>query len=333
MTFLVATYGAKHLGMLLAHLHALRRTHPAAKIEVYYQDWSTAQGDAIRRAHLEVTFIETHFDFANDRILRISSKTLAWEQAALRRPEGEDFCLLDVDTLVCKSLAPFFAEADFDVLFTWKESGFVLNTGVLLCRMNAATRAFFPHWREETLAILRDPARFRRANDPHEPFGAADQMALHEMLGYRAAQTRYAIDIGGERVRFRGEPCEMLNETRSCPITERTHIIHFKGGWQPILLDGRRFSRHRSRADCWEMYRYYLDTFREALDRLNATLGARWQPRDFHLHIPRYFDEPRPWRQRLLYLGHVVRDYVQEALALSRGAMRLLSRKLKLCRS
>jgi hypothetical protein len=333
VTFLVATYGSKHLGMLLAHLHAIRRTHPDAKIEVYHQDWPAPQGDAIRRAHPEVRFIETRFDFAGDRILRISTKTLAWEQAALAQPDGEEVCLLDVDTLVCRSLAPFFAEAPFDVLFTWKEGGFVLNTGVLLCRMNSASRAFFPRWREETLAILRDPERFRRANDPREPFGAADQMALHEMLGYRAGQTRYEITIAGERVRLRGEPCEVLNETRSCPITERTHIIHFKGGWQPILLEGRRFTRHRTRADCWEMYRFYLDTFREALGRMNAALGADWHPRDFRLHVPRYVAQPRPLARGILYAAHVAGAWLRELRDLARGFLRLLSRKLKPCRS
>jgi hypothetical protein len=81
------------------------------------------------------------------------------------------------------------------------------------------------------------------------------------------------------------------------------------------------------------MYRFYLDTFAEALARLNSTLESHWQPRDFHLHLPRYVSQRDPWRQRLLYAAHVARDYTREAAALGRGALRLLSRKLRWCRS
>ncbi len=319
--------------MLLAHLHSIARTHRDATIEVRHQDLPAAQLDALVRAHPRVRFLTTHFDFTRDRIQRISSKTLAWEQAALAQSDDEEACFLDVDTLVCRDLRPYFSDPECDVVFTYKDDGFVLNTGVLLCRLNAASRAFFQSWREATLAILRDAERFARANDPRLPFGAADQMALHEMLGYRAGETRYEVEIAGQRVRFRGEPCAVLNETRCAPITTHTHLLHFKGGWQPILLDGWRFTRNRPRAACAEMYLFYLATFSEALAHLNATLGTRWQPREFGIHLPRYLARQNPRWQRLGYALHSAAALAREGADFARRALRLASRKLHLCRT
>jgi hypothetical protein len=38
------------------------------------------------------------------------------------------------------------------------------------------------------------------------------------------------------------EQCARLNEINSGPLREQTHVVHYKGGWQRILLDGRPFS-------------------------------------------------------------------------------------------
>lgn len=332
MVFLVATYGAKHVGMLLAHLHSIRQTHPSATIEVYHQDLPAAQFADLRRAYPDVIWLETAFDLSTDKIQRISSKTLAWEMAALRQPDGADVCLLDVDTLVRRDLSPFFQSADFDIIYTYREGGFALNTGVMLMRASEASRAFFRRWRQATDKILRDPDLFRQANDPKLPYGGGDQMALYQILGYERGRNSYTSQIDAHAVRFRGEPAAVLNETRSRPIEESTHVIHYKGGWQPILLDGRRFSKHRSRRDCWEMYLYYLDTFRAALAAVNTASGASWQPRDFGIVIPRYVDEPRGVWSSLLYVLHQTSDFLREIASLFPAALRLLRRRLIPCR-
>lgn len=313
--------------MLLAHLHAIRRTHPEAGIEVYHQDLPARQFEALLRAYPEVSWIETHFDFTNDRIQRISSKTLAWESAIARQPDGETVCLLDVDTLVIKDLRLFFQDPECDVLFTFKTGGFVLNTGVLLCRINAATRAFFERWRMETIAILRDPERYRKANDPKLPYGAADQMALHEMLAYTEDQTRYELKLGNQPVRLHGEPCEVLNETRSCPIAAQTHIIHFKGGWQPILIEGRSFSQNRPKTECWEMYLLYLDTFEEALRVLNTRLQAQWVAKEWNITVPAYVRENSGARQQLRYTWFVACNRLKSAVEFWLAGCRFLARK------
>ncbi|MGV3531518.1 MAG: hypothetical protein ACO1QR_04055, partial [Chthoniobacteraceae bacterium] len=311
MKFAVATYGSRHIGMLLAHLESLHRSHPGTLVEVYHQDLPANLSDAIAKTYPNVSWVETAFDFTRDRIQRISSKTLAWEQALRRQPADEKLILLDVDTLVIRDLSPVVAGDDWDVLFTWKDEQFVLNTGVLVCRVNAATRAFFTVWKEHTLGILSDPARYEVANDSRNPYGASDQMALHEVLGYELGRTDYEVAVEGGPARLRGVPCAVLNETNSCPVTEQTHVIHYKGGWQPILLDGRRFTKHRPREACDEMYRLYLSTFRSGLDRVKAATGLDLSATDFHIAVPAYVNSGNGFGRRVLYIGHLLRDYVR----------------------
>ncbi len=319
--------------MLLAHLESLSQTHPGVPVEVYHQDLPGDRCDAIAKTYPKVTWVETKFDFTGDRVQRISSKTLAWEQALRRQRDGETLVLLDVDTLVIRDLAAVLAGDDWDVVFTWKDERFVLNTGVLVCRTGAGSRAFFQAWRERTLAILSDTERYRLANDVRQPYGASDQMALHELLGFQLGRAEYLAKVGAEQVRLKGVPCAVLNETNSSPITEATHVIHYKGGWQPILLDGRRFTAQRSRAACDEMYRLYLGTFRGALGRVQEVTGRTFSPGDFHVTIPSYLDAPHALSRRVLYTGHLLRDYVRSFQELATGASRVAARRLSLCRS
>ena len=329
MKFVVATYGARHIGMLLAHLQSIRESHPQAAVEIYHQDLPEPQRAAIAGAFPQAVWVATNFNFTGDRIQRISSKTLAWELALQRQPAGECVCLLDVDTLVRLDLQPFFAEEDCDIVFTFKNDGFVLNTGVLLCRAGPRATAFAARWRELAIGILGNSERFQQANDPKLPYGAADQMALHEMLQYRDGQARYEVEIGAKRVRFRGESCELLNETRSCPMTARTHLVHFKGGWQPILLDGRRFSRNRPKAGCWEMYTWYLDTFHRALASVCAASPGKWSPGDFHVRIPTYISARAPLAHALGYGAFVAWDHVRDGADFVQGVKRVFLRTLR----
>lgn len=323
MKFLVATYGGRHIGMLLAHLQSIDKTHPGSGTEVYYQDLPETQRAAIMAAYPRVKWRETSFDFSGDRILRISSKTLSWEQAILQQQEGEEVALLDVDTLVIKDLRPIFSDQQADVIFTYKTGGFVLNTGVLLCRVNSRTCAFFRAWRQETLSILHDPKRYKQANDARLPYGASDQMALHLMLGYSENCQDYRINISGETVLLRGERCERLNETRSAPVSNEIFIIHYKGGWQPIILDGRRFTANRPKAASSEMYRLYLSTFCEGLTRVNALRDTKLRTSDFHIVVPQYVFTRGKATAGLLYYSHCFMALARELADLARRAIRL----------
>jgi hypothetical protein len=293
--------------MLLTHLHSIARSHPGANAAIYWQDIPAPLIEALRAAFPRYDFHQTAFDFSNDFLLRISSKVHSWCRAVEEHAGEPDLCLADVDTLVLRDIAPFLAKNDADVIFTHKPDRTALNTGVILAHGNPATAAFFRTWRDRTLGIIRDPELYRQANDYSLGYGAADQMALWQLLDYQRGRDEYAITAEGRAVRLRAEPCSILNETNSLPVTDDKHILHYKSGWQPILLQGRPFTRNRPREDSWPMFTLYLRRFREALAELNSAAGTRFTARDFGIVIPSYlqletggFDSARytVWRAR-----------------------------------
>ena len=285
MRFVVANYGSRHAGLLLTHLHSVTRSHPDAAISVYWQDVSAELRAALQRVAPRADFIQTSYNFDADPLQRISSKVLCWARAAEEHADQSRLVFCDSDTLVRRSLEAFFSDDDWDVTITAKPERVPLNSGVILARGGPAATAFFRSWRDETVHILQTPELFAQANDQTQPYGGTDQMSLYRMLPFRDGALRY--DVAGARVRV--VPCATLNETNSRPLTPETHIVHYKAGWQRILLDGRPFSRFRPRAESWEMLGLFLETFSEALAKVNAGSSRRFTPADFGISWPWYY--------------------------------------------
>jgi hypothetical protein len=279
--------------MLLAHLHSVVRTHPGAAISIYLQDIPEEIEDALRRVAPRGDFIRTSYEFDTDPLQRISSKVLCWARAAEEHQHEARLVFCDSDTLVRRDLETLFETGDWDIVVTGKPEGVPLNSGVILARGSARASAFFLAWREETLRILRSPELFAQANDQAGPYGGTDQMALYRMLPYKEGVSDYDVCLGGENARAHVMPCAMLNETSSRPLTNDTRIVHYKAGWQRILLDGRPFSRFRPRAESWEMMKFFLETFADALAKVNAASGRKFAPSDFGIAWPWYYDRGR----------------------------------------
>ena len=287
--FIVANYGPRHVGMLLAHLHSVARSHPDTAVSVYWQDIPENLLDALRAVCPNAQFERTTYDFAQDPLQRISSKVLCWARAAEEHETEAMLVFCDSDTLVRRNLRRFFDKGTEEVVVTVKPENVPLNSGVVLARGGVKASAFFRFWRDETLAILRTPELFLQANDLSKSYGGTDQMSLYRLLDYRRETEYYTVRCGDHQVRVRTEPCAMLNETNSRPLTDEIHVVHYKAGWQRILLDGRPFSRFRPRAASWEMLELFLETFSEALARANAATGRRYTAADFGLCWPWYY--------------------------------------------
>jgi hypothetical protein len=297
--FIVANYGTRHLGLLLAHLHSVARSHPGAAQSVYWQDIPEPFVQALRQTFRTAEWVRTDFDFARDPFQRISSKVLCWARAAEEHASEDALIFCDSDTLVRRDLSQYFAQPGADVVITEKPERVPLNSGVMLARGGPAATAFFRVWRDATTAILRDPARFARANDTSQPYGGTDQMSLFELLAYRPEQKSYTLTCAGADgaaesipVRLHTEPCARLNETNSRPLSDAGDeicVIHYKAGWHRILLDGRPFSKFRPRTQSWDMFAFFMDTFAEALARLNAAAATPFTARALGIRQPWYY--------------------------------------------
>ena len=145
-------------------------------------------------------------------------------------------------------------------------------------------------------------------------------MALYRMLPYRDAADAYAVTCDGQMVRVRVEQCARLNEINSGPLQEDTHIVHYKGGWQRILLDGRPFSRFRPRVKSWEMFEFFLETFRDALAVVNANAARRYTAEDFGIQWPWYYD--RGEFNRPAYAAWRVKEAAKRMWLLASGRLK-----------
>jgi hypothetical protein len=141
LRFIVATYGTKHLGMLLAHLYSVSQSHPEAKTTVYWQEIPEREIAALRAAFPTCNFRRTDFDFTGHWIRRIAAKMLSWHQAVSEHEADDHLILADADTLVLRDLTSFLPR-DHDVTFTWKPEQILVNTGVMLLKCGPQQRRF-----------------------------------------------------------------------------------------------------------------------------------------------------------------------------------------------
>jgi hypothetical protein len=294
--------------MLITNIYSILQSNPESHISVFWQDVDEHIIKAVMKTFGTATFYKTNFDFDSDPIRRISSKTHLWNYAA-QKYQHDYLCFLDVDTLVIKRIQHFF-DKDFDIAFTYKDEQFSLNTGVMLCKGNKYPH-FFKLWENETLKIINNPELFEKANSPEYPYGASDQMSLFEMLQYKSDQRDYIFAIDGQNILFKGIPCEVLNETNSREIADTTHIIHYKGGWQPILLEGHNFTKHRSKKLSWGMYIQYLKTFKKSLEYLQAATKTHFKPQDLSIIIPFYISTSTLRENKFLYSVYSYYDQVR----------------------
>lgn len=291
LRFIISLFGDRHVGMLLPLLFSLRKSNPEAAISVYWEDIQRETVTTLRQAFPQVEWVETYFNFSTDITQRISSKTLVWNQAAQDKKNATGWLLfLDADMLVRQPVLPFLNTVPSDAILTYREGQFPLNSGVVVFRAGEKTAQFFALWLKQTLTILATPELYAQANDKKLAYGGADQMALHLLLDYTPKKRDYTFSINGQTLTFRTERCEDLNETYSVPLTDRSRILHYKGGWRSLLFENGPFTQNRTKKDSWEMFVYYHKTYQEAITFLNKQTGKHFTPSDFGLTIPFYFD-------------------------------------------
>ncbi len=307
LRFITSLFGNRHVGMLLPFLYSIEKSNPNAAISVYWEDISEDTIGLMKRAFPMVDWVETHFDFSTDTTKRISSKMLVLNQAAQEKCLSEQGWLvfLDVDILVRADILSFLEPIQSEGVLTYRDSLFPINSGVVVFRSGKKSAQFFRAWLNKTQEILATPDLYAQANNKLLPYGGADQMALHLLLDYQTSQRQYQYALpDGQSLSLETQPCEDLNETYSVPITERTRIIHYKGGWRSILFENGPFTKNRTKKDSWGMFVYYHQTYREALRLFNQKTGLHSAPEHFGLTTPWYLN-PHTGEERFgLYMPY-----------------------------
>ncbi len=297
--FITTAYGNGYIGFLLTCIFSITKCNPKAAVSVFWSDIDQRYINLLAQIFPNVEFKKNEVDIPQDFIKRISSKTILWSKAIKLYPD-EQICLLDSDTLVLKNIAHFF-EKDFDIAFTVKEEKIPLNTGVMLVKNSARVIKFFQEWQTRTNSILNNQKEYAKANNTDDyPYGGTDQMSFYNLIQYTKEKSNFSTNINSESVQLVALPCAQLNETRSTAVTSEKHILHYKGGWRPILLEGTNFTLNRPKEKSLEMYKLFLKTFSDAIKTVQ-TIDPQISVKDFNIRVPYYLNIETGQENKLKY--------------------------------
>ena len=160
----------------------------------------------------------------------------------------------------------------------------------MLIKNSKSSQMFMNHWKNETLKIISDDNLLEKACSIDYPYGGADQMSFMQIINYNKLEKKYTCSINDNSIKLLAYPCEEINMTNSKPLNDKIHIIHFKGGWQPILVRGSRFTKDRPFNTGKEMFLLFLKTYKNAINRLKI-INASISINDYNISFPNYLNE------------------------------------------
>ena len=217
-------------------------------------------------------------------------KTSILQRAVAEHLEEDYIGIFDTDTTVLQDIDEVFSN-NFDIAFTVKNEFWPINTGVLFIKNSQRVVDFFNEWYKRTQEILLNENLFKTANSINHPYGGADQMAFHQMINYRKTSNLFYYSCGEAEVRLLSLPCKVYNETRSVPITPCLKVIHYKGGWRTILLEGYGFSRNRKFLNSLDMYLKYHEIYQKAIQFIGLS-NKSVTNHIFNIYTPTFLDIP-----------------------------------------
>ncbi len=245
LRFNIAIYNPENIEIYISQLKVLIQSiwdvyKDSVEIAVLYHSVAESDINEIRNKIPNIVLREYKFDKTIQA--KASRKLNLWLELLLDSDIKHQI-FLDSDMLLLRKVDRFFDDT-FDIGYTYKTDPEEvlkkpLNTGTLLInygeeKQRKKIRSFLKYWRDKINKIM-DSKNFDGAT---KGWGATDQRVLGETLGTRDIN-KYKSIIIRKDLRFKGFPCKMLNNILSpSPDNPDTCVIHYKGSWRKILIDG-----------------------------------------------------------------------------------------------
>jgi len=209
---------------------------------------------------------KSHEDMAAQKIKK------GWLTSIKSIKNGQRILFIDADTVLIKNIDNFF-NTEFDIGYTYYENHLTpygdstftsngynrINTGVLLVKYSSNVKRFLVEYANKTNYFLNNESPFKKE------FGAFDQDAFAWFLcnGDLNHLSHPINHYNG--LRFYGFTCKELNECESVPISDKTHIIHYKGGWRNIIPHGKwnKIKSVRNKSNSQEQYNIWLKYYQK----------------------------------------------------------------------
>lgn len=300
ISFVIVTYNDNYIDYLRVLLQSIKDVYyDRAHTVLYYANMSDEYISEIKERMPNCLVKEiTGYNLKDgDYNWLASLKSAIWSDVLAENPQIDNAVCLDTDMLVIKPVEDLF-ERDFDISFCYKTDesenlNWPINGGLVLVKNSEQAIKFLKEWKDKTFAFKDVDEKTRKRKT--RIWGGDDQITLGEMLGTRDKK-QYGKPIMYKGTKLLGTPCEYVNEMRCVPISEKTHIIHYKGRWRPVLATNE-FTQYRPREKCLHLFKLWKST----LERWNKTWSgdfeiAYWNshPDDFYvkdiLRLHEYFD-------------------------------------------
>ena len=224
--YIACDFGTTYAPMLGVWLQSIADVHPCRKVVLLHYDTPTS---VLRMAcnypNVVPKAVERHA-YPVGMAAALKPLILA-EYLASPTLDGPTL-VVDCDMLVRHDSFDLFREDD-GILFTTRNGVSPINRGII---------------------AIHNPLDPGVARSESHPYGHVDQMAFSETIGYERSTTEFIPQDCGS-LKARAVDGYILNETRSVPIAPESRILHYKGGWHPILLDGHTFTRNRPMRAGW----------------------------------------------------------------------------------
>ena len=308
--YLVCYFGAKYAPMLGVLLQSITDAAPCRKVVLLHYD---TPADVLRMAGGYPNVILRPVEKQGYPAAMAAALKPLIISDYLRSPElAGPALVVDCDMLVRRDPFDLFRPGD-GILFTTRDGVWPINGGIVGIRdpHDPAVSQFFECWAERIAEIARDPALVAMARSENHPYGHVDQMAFAQTIGYERGRTEFSVPAC-PGLSARAVDGYILNETRSVPINPDTRILHYKGGWHPILLDGHTFTRNRPMREGWEMFTLYADVFARARHHAHVHESS-----DALGRLPAWYDSSsrmiRPLQYQTATYRDIARTFVVQA--------------------
>ncbi len=321
--YLVCYFGAKYAPMLGVLLQSIADLQPCRRVVLLHYD---TPADVLRMAggysNVVLRPVERH---SYPPAMAAALKPLILADYLASPTLAGPALVVDCDMLVRRDPFDLF-RADDGILFTIRDGVWPINGGVIGIRdpHEPAVSRFFHRWADRIAEIARDPHLVAIARSDKHPYGHVDQMAFAQTIGYERGTSEFAV-LDCSELTARAVDGYVLNEMRSVPIDPETRILHFKGGWHSILLDGHTFTRNRPMLAGWDMFTAYGDVHARARTfageaALQRQLGE----------MPSWYDASRRNVIRVRYALRRIIDFTTDCIAVFRvlaGRYRIIVRR------
>jgi len=261
-------YGNDYSGLLITLLFSIKKTNPQADVSVYWQDMDDEVITPIRQTFFHYNFIKTNFQLYTHPIERVSQKTDLWQEAVANN-YGKNVCILDSDTIVNQPLTQLFS-LDFDILFSEYTLDFryPMNTGVMFLKsINVLHQEFFHKWKEKTLEAFQSN---EKKGEAIRRFGGVDQYTFSNLIHYkRGCKSYFYENNNAEKLVIKPFPHQQINQTEPIGTPQEATILHYKGGWQAMLIRAYPITKFSYQYKRLPMYQYYLRLYKEAYDYMS----------------------------------------------------------------